>query len=319
LTDAPVRVLLTMDCERVKDNPFYPAGPASWKESERNIRSVPEAVEAHRQLFTSLMAEGHEVGLHLHPNTFRLGVNEYLARLPGEVQRTLIRDARDVFASALGIEPRAFRPGHFSANAETFSILASLGFARMSAAVPGRTLPGTGGDWTNWPRQCHYVGSLFEAPVTVHHLSRSRTRMYTAAFAVSLARHGALADAVRASVAAVRGRAKFGTVRGRTLVDFRIEDGTGALLDEIVSAEIERLRGEGGLPALTAVTHSYVNFSEEDQRSDADGVPRRALLTRMLERLRNRGCVPRTLAELQQDFDAHRAARPPVAAAAGRA
>ena len=70
-----LRVMLTMDCERVRDSEFYPAGPATWQESARNISafadvaeeygfrvtffSVPEAVEAHGDLFKKLLALGH--------------------------------------------------------------------------------------------------------------------------------------------------------------------------------------------------------------------------------------------------------------------
>jgi hypothetical protein len=332
---SPVRVMLTMDCERVRDNPFYPAGPASWDESERNITAfaeiasahgfrvtyfaVPEAIEAHAGLFKALILSGHEVGLHLHPNSFRYGVNEYLANLPIDVQLSLLSDARDSFDAAMGFRPTSFRPGHFSANAGTFRALTSLGFQRTSAGIPGRHLRETGGDWSTWPRHCHYVEAIFEVPVTVHYLRGTLLRLHGATYALSLARRRFVVEALRVAEGVFRGEAKFGTVQGRALVDLRIEEGSGGLLNEIITAEVDRMTDEP-LPMLAAVTHSYVNFSSADGGSREHGMSRRRHVTRMLQRLApgSGTFTSRTLSELQRDFDAQLSGLTPPAIAVGR-
>lgn len=308
-----VALLLTMDCERVKESEFYPAGPASWRESERNISAfadlaerhgfrvtyfaVPEAAEAHAALFTRLIGAGHEVGMHLHPHTFRYGVNEYLGNLPADAQRALIEEASQAFESALGFPPTSFRPGHFSASADTFRVLAAAGFKRGSFGIPGRVRPGTGSDWRAWPPHCRYVEGLFEAPVTVHRISGPAMLRHKVRHAASLAAHGAWLDAARVARSAARMDA--------SLADLRIEAGGSALSAAIVRAEVDRVRGAGELAAVTAMTHSYVNFSDERGRGE-QGLPRRRQLSRLLSTLAGwRDCVfePQTLAGLHRAFD----------------
>jgi len=319
------RVVLTMDCERVRTSQFYPAGPLSWEESARNISAfagvverhgcratlfeVPEAIEAHADLFKQLLAAGHEVGLHLHPHTFRHGVNEYLGNLPEDRQAAILAEAKHAFEAAMGFAPTSFRPGHFSANADTFRILASLGFSRGSSGIPGRYRAGTGSDWRDWPRQCHYVGSVFEVPVTVHRVPLARWRAYATWHALTLARRGFVVDALRGMAATVRGLGCDSVVQGTSLVDLRIEDGGWSLIKEIVDAELARA-GRAGQPAvLTAVTHSYVNYSAQDRGSSEYGMSRQRHLKRLFDYLggrRNHAIESRTLSEVQRDFDTGR-------------
>ena len=319
---ADVRLTLTMDCERVRESEFYPAGPVSWEESARNIAAfaaiveeygcratffaVPEAVEAHVELFQRLIAAGHEVGLHLHPHTFRYGVNEYLGNLPYDRQFDIVREARDAFAAALGFPPTSFRPGHFSANADTFRILSSLGFLRGSSVIPGRHLTGTGGDWRNWPRRCQYVGSVFEVPVTVQHVHGGRFVAHAARHALRLASHGFVFDAVRNFVLAVSGGTN-GSTKAARLVDLRIESGSYGLTRAVIDAEVTGIRASGLAGMLTAVTHSYVNYAAQDRGTREHGMSRRSHLRRMLADLKRRSDVvvtSRTLSGLQRDFDA---------------
>lgn len=310
-----VALLLTMDCERVRQSEFYPAGPESWRESERNISAftesveeygfkatffaVPEAAAAHRALFRQLIDRGHEVGLHLHPHTFRYGVNEYLGNLPSETQRTLVDDASGAFEAALGFRPTSFRPGHFSATIETLKVLATSGFRRGSFGIPGRFRFGTGSDWRGWPKDCRYVEGLFEAPVTTCELPTVTRLRFRAGYAARLAARGAWLDAVRVARRAV----------GHTdVADLRLEAGDSGLSAAIVRAEVGRMRRDGGMPVITALTHSYINFSNERGVGE-HGLPRRGQLRRLLMTLTSwRDCAfePQTLIGLQRAFDAQR-------------
>ena len=318
-----LRVMLTMDCERVRDSEFYPAGPATWQESARNISafadvaeeygfrvtffSVPEAVEAHGDLFKKLLALGHEVALHLHPHTFRYGVNEYLGNLPYDRQVEILTEAVEAFTAVMGFTPTSFRPGHFSANADTFRALALLGFLRGSSAIPGRYMPGTGSDWRDWPRRCHYVGSVFEAPVTVHYLKPVGSLVHAARHMFRLGSRGFLLDALRNAAMMVRRGKGDATMRGTMLADLRIESGSYSLTNEIIEAELARMQSEGQLGVLTSVTHSYINYSERDYGSREHAMSRRSHLTKMLgslRRLRDLEVESCTLIQAHRDFEA---------------
>jgi len=320
VTTIPVlRVLLTMDCERVPASEFYPSGPRSWDESERNIAAfaasvsrrgfvatyfaVPEAVEAHTGLFKQLQREGHEVGLHLHPHTFRYGVNEYLGNLPIDRQRALLGEARDSFAAALGTPPTSFRPGHFSARRDTFGVLSQLGFKRTSAVIPDRVRPGTGSDWRGWARRCQYVDDIFEAPLTVHEMSAGAVAWYRARHLAALARHGCAVDALRGAARLARR----GSGGGSQTVDLRIEEGSRGLLNAIVDGAVPRQLAAGSMPMIAALTHSYINFSARGDAGAGDhGMSRLAHLEGMLTRLTGRrDCTvqPTTLAALHRDYD----------------
>ena len=318
-----VRVVLTMDCERMRTSEFYPAGPASWQESARNISAfaaaaehhdfkvtffaVPEAIEAHVDLFKGLLAAGHEVGLHLHPHTFRDGVNEYLGNLPHDRQFALIAEAKAAFEAAMGFPPTSFRPGHFSANADTFRVLSSLGFLRGSSAIPGRYVAGTGGDWRNWSSDCQYVNGIFEVPVTVHQLPARAWRGYAARHAWDMGRRGFWTDALRMAVNIVRGRPSYTINPGTIMADLRIEDGSYSLTRAIIDAEIARAAHAKHPAVVTVLTHSYINYSHADEGRREHGMSRQAHLMRMLAEFGDRGGVSvqsETLSEAQRDFEA---------------
>ncbi len=130
---------ITMDCERVQEKGVYPAGPESWGESIDNIfaladivsdynyrviyYAVPEAAEAHVISFKDLKRDGHTIGLHLHSQTYRNGINANLGDLSYNTQYDLIANAYYDFKDALGFAPIHFRPGYFSHNIDTIRVI----------------------------------------------------------------------------------------------------------------------------------------------------------------------------------------------------
>ncbi len=179
------QVIFTMDCERAHANKqFYPPGPHTWEESEENIEAfsrvlaeegfhatffaVPEAAEAHSELFNQLAKSGHEIGLHLHPRSFGFGVNEFLGNLPVEIQNHLLASAKQRFENSLGFSPVSFRGGYFSASQNTFSILSQLGFSFTSTTVPRRNNSSSGANWPDWRCLPYKNSGLWEIPVSSH-------------------------------------------------------------------------------------------------------------------------------------------------------
>jgi len=187
-----LHVAFTMDCERIaSESP--PGGPESWELSERAVRGycntlleegfpptlfiVPECAQRHRELFLEFASRGVELGLHLHPQSFadhRYG--KYLGEYGRGDQAELISGAMSAFTRALGIKPRSFRSGNFSASDETFEVLSSLDFRQGSVSDPGRDAPGFAAVWRGAVPDPHWtsresrleVGDLpfLEIPVT---------------------------------------------------------------------------------------------------------------------------------------------------------
>ncbi len=134
-----MKITLTMDCETVQKRGVYPAGPESWEESAVNIWSfadivesydhtatfyaTPEAAENHVDQFRALKKIGHKVGLHLHPQTYRDGIDSNLGDLSFMEQYSLMVNAYYDFKAALGFAPIHFRPGCFSHNEDTVRIV----------------------------------------------------------------------------------------------------------------------------------------------------------------------------------------------------
>ena len=134
-----MKITLTMDCETVQKRGVYPAGPESWWDSGINIWNfvdivefygytatfyvTPEAAEAHTDTFRALSEHGHKVGLHLHPQTYRNGIDSNLGGLSYDTQYQLIANAYHDFKAALGFAPIHFRPGCFSHNTDTIRVI----------------------------------------------------------------------------------------------------------------------------------------------------------------------------------------------------
>lgn len=165
----PLRVLITMDVEPVKQDPKW-TGPEDAQTSERLIRAYrniarrhgfpvtflihPEAAALHAEMFARFEEEGHCLGLHLHPTKFSSPRYRHeLGHYSADEQRQILSLAKAQWSQAIGKEPEYFRPGAFSANDATFPTLVSLGFRGGSVSIPGRI----------WPqRYCIWAGAKLD-------------------------------------------------------------------------------------------------------------------------------------------------------------
>jgi peptidoglycan/xylan/chitin deacetylase (PgdA/CDA1 family) len=106
-------------------------------------------------VYRDLAAQGHEVGLHLHPA--EQGYDEFLGVYGPEEQATIILQAAEALAEAFGARPLAFVPGYHSANDHTFPVLEALGFRHGSVSMPTRDLPHLACVWGHSPLDPHYA------------------------------------------------------------------------------------------------------------------------------------------------------------------
>lgn len=195
-------VVVTMDCEKPNDSGNERvSGPTSWSDSERFISGYakvaesfgypvsffihPEVAKPHAELFLSLETRGCNIdGLHLHPWKYRPdGFRSHFGHLEAHAQFTLVRQAMEDYRAAFSRQPRYFRPGTFSANDATASVLIELGFIGGSLSVPGRIFPDLGAVWAGCPADPHLMDGAFRLrpgslpfanmPLTVD-LSRTR-------------------------------------------------------------------------------------------------------------------------------------------------
>lgn len=176
-----VYVLLTMDCETARSDltPYAirmsGSGPADYKESARSISGYaetaakygypvtllahPEVALENAKLLLDLRNRGACLGLHVHPYKLRHGKYRHdLGAYSAGEQSGIVSEAMQVWESALGIPPRYFRAGYFSANDDTVGVLNQLGFAGGSLSNPGRVLPGHHSVWEgaqNYPHRAH--------------------------------------------------------------------------------------------------------------------------------------------------------------------
>jgi hypothetical protein len=191
MNDKLLFVNFTMDCEEVG---AHQGGPANWDLGERAIRGycetlldhglgatlfiVPKAAEYYRATLLELGQLGNEnieLGLHFHPQDH--GYPEFLGAFTAEEQQQMLRDGMEPWAQALGIAPQVFRPGNFSANDATFSILVELGFLAGSVSCPMRNFVEARATWVGAPLDPHFAhpanrlmaGDLpfLEVPLTV--------------------------------------------------------------------------------------------------------------------------------------------------------
>lgn len=195
MTDRRLFVTFTMDCERVQVHGSYGLeGPVTWEMSERAITGfaevllargfagtffiVPETARKHTSLFLDLEEKGFELGMHYHPQLYRVsGYSDFLGGYCYEEQLRLLGEARDDWAQAFGRLPESFRPGNFSANDCTFRALYELGLRQGSVSAPEREITFYRAVWRGAPMYPHHVhpnfrlleGDLdfYEVPVTV--------------------------------------------------------------------------------------------------------------------------------------------------------
>jgi peptidoglycan/xylan/chitin deacetylase (PgdA/CDA1 family) len=190
-------VCFTMDVERIRSQ-SPPGGTPTWECGELCVRSycdallqrgypatlfiVPDTAEKQARLFQQMRADGHECGLHIHPqgwgdNYKNPDAHDYLGGYSGEQQFEMLGRAKGQWANAIGVAPDAFRAGNFSANDETFRVLDALQFRSSSTSQPGRVVPGFRAVWAGATRIVHRAHrgfrliegdlDLVEVPATV--------------------------------------------------------------------------------------------------------------------------------------------------------
>ena len=115
---------------------------------------IPSDLEVHAAVYRELEAEGHEVGLHVHPA--EQGHDEFLGVYGFDDQVSILKDGIEAYGEAFGKAPRAFTPGYFSANDHTFPALESLGFRHGTVSMPTRNLPQCACVWGDSPLDLHY-------------------------------------------------------------------------------------------------------------------------------------------------------------------
>ncbi|MHC4673362.1 MAG: cupin domain-containing protein, partial [Planctomycetota bacterium] len=187
-------VSFTMDCERIGSE-CMAGGPRSWELSERAIHGycetllaagitptlfiVPECGQQHAELFKSFAIRGVELGMHLHPQCFRdHRYDKYLGEYDTRMQKEILIQGVDILQKALGVRPKAFRGGNFSANDETYQVLFNLGFRQGSLSDPGRHVPRYAAMWKEAFPHAHWANAgnklipgelpFFEVPVTTN-------------------------------------------------------------------------------------------------------------------------------------------------------
>lgn len=174
-------VLFTMDVEPTTSA----AGASGPRTDEEGARSIvryfellavagftptyfihPEVAVAQRDLFLDLRDRGCALGLHLHTAKFTDIRHELeLGGLTAAEQYEVLLRAMTIFEDSLGFRPTLFRPGCFSANDATFSVLAELGFTGGSVSIPGRIWPERCCVWSGAYPYVHHANAAFRQRV----------------------------------------------------------------------------------------------------------------------------------------------------------
>jgi len=115
---------------------------------------IPSDLKAHHRIYQELEAQGHEIGLHVHPAD--QGYQEFLGVYGFEEQVKIVGEAMGLFAQHMGYRPRGFTPGYGSANDHTYPALESLGLNHGLVSIPTRNLPQCACVWGNSSPDLHY-------------------------------------------------------------------------------------------------------------------------------------------------------------------
>lgn len=179
MTVSEILLVVTMDCERARTETRDDAsGPPDYASSARWIEAYdrlnrdrglpvsyfvhPEAAVAHPSLFRDLAQDGACLGLHLHP--WKFGDGRWKAHFGGMTaaeQREILIAASGIHESALRQKPLYFRPGTFSANDMTYTVLAELGFRGGSISAPERFYRELCAIWIGAPADPHRGHAAF--------------------------------------------------------------------------------------------------------------------------------------------------------------
>ncbi|HOC02340.1 MAG TPA: polysaccharide deacetylase family protein [bacterium] len=141
---------------------------------------IPGDIKQHKHIYTEIEKQGHEIGLHIHPEA--QGYKQYCGIYGPEEQEKIISEASDIFSQAFCRKPTAFSMGYTSTNDYTYPVLVKLGFTHGTCSIPGRILPECAAIWAGAPLFIHYAhpynrcleGNLdfVEIPITVDWESR---------------------------------------------------------------------------------------------------------------------------------------------------
>ena len=115
---------------------------------------IPSDLRAHASLYRELEAQGHEVGLHIHPAD--QGYGEFLGTYGYDEQIRIIGEGVDVFSQCIGRPPASFTPGYASANDHTFPALEAVGLKHGFVSIPTRNLPQCASVWGSSPLEPRY-------------------------------------------------------------------------------------------------------------------------------------------------------------------
>jgi len=159
-------ICFTMDCESVRPEIDDLAlgrramrGYADLLECEgwrATFFVVPEQIEPMAELLHRLQAEGHEIGLHFHPETAGYS-SPYLGTFSAEEQAEIIGNGAEEYRRVLGCQAVSLRPGFFSANDATFPVVYQCGIRQTSLSCPGRKMSQVAANWAGAPLFAHYA------------------------------------------------------------------------------------------------------------------------------------------------------------------
>ncbi|MHA1891430.1 MAG: polysaccharide deacetylase family protein [Promethearchaeota archaeon] len=170
-----LHVIFTMDVERIaKQSPS--GGPRTWEICKESVRTflkaldehgylstlfiVPDVVSEQRVFFKRVLSTKHECGMHFHPVSWH---DNYLNKedhyrfgcYSVSQQETFLKQALEEYKKALNYTPVSFRPGYFSLNNDSYSILEKLGFLGGSTSFPGRNMKRNCALWRGKRRDVH--------------------------------------------------------------------------------------------------------------------------------------------------------------------
>ena len=130
-----------------------------------------------------------EIGIHVHawnnPPLYQLDShyngNPYLIEYPYDVMRAKFSMTYNLLKEKFGAEVKSHRAGRWAMNENYFNLLKEFGIevdcsftpGVSWAHIPGGTMMGT--DYSNVPRNHHYVQGIFELPMTIRRVRYSKT------------------------------------------------------------------------------------------------------------------------------------------------
>ena len=265
-------VCMTMDVERIREcSPT--GGPPSWAFGARSVQHycgllaehglpatlfvVPDTAVEQGALLQKVSGEtGAELGLHMHPQCWkdhylREADFDYLGGYTAEEQHDILSEALVQVGESLGKRPRSFRGGNFSANDDTFRVLANLGFTHGSVSQPGRSAHRFKACWHNAHLDVHFAHRAFrQVPGNL--------------------------DFVEVPLTSDQLRTDHWTGVG----DVRIEGATAPEVAKAVRQEVGRQVGDDvPIKHVCLLTHNFVNYWSDDESAGG----RRGVLVETLD------------------------------------